>query len=170
MAKNIPNIEQSSCIPWIVMWLCLLVGCQDFQDQRTPYKSFVRIHIKPYNKEDKLRTLTIKDKDRVEILEGRAYTDYTYIFDVPLELDRTQRILEINYERETFRMNSSKRLTINYRKQAGLISHQRGCTYKYTLGGIKLTGERDQGRFAYKVINQTLSTFNDSDADIQIFL
>ena len=56
-----------------------------------------------------------------------------------------------------------KELTIYYKKKPVLISHQCGCTYKYTLENVVSSSS-----VKCKMINKELSVFNDSSIDVQV--
>jgi len=139
------------------MWLCTVVGCRDFKDYRTPYKSFVRVEFKTANKNDELPTITI--------------TNTTTGQECPREKDTYKLPLNSNASATQFQVilgsatTAPEKLTIDYQRETVLISHQCGCAYKYILEKVTPTFARE-----YKILNKELSTFNDSDIDVQIYL
>lgn len=135
-----------------IVWGFSIAGCRDFKDCRTPYKSFVVVTFIPINKDD---TAT----PNAAILEVLQQFPANKACELPLEPDAYFTTRHINSP------NFSDTLTIYYQKEAVLISHQGGCAYKYRLKKITSTlGGK------YKIINKELSTLNDSDIDVQIYL
>ena len=147
-------------------WAFVVTGCRDFEDYRTPCKSFVTIALKPIGKNDSLPNLTVvrRPTDRVEeekILEKYLINNVAYVSS-PLNPQVGSITLDIH---NSSAGGSQRTLTIHYQKEVVLVSHQCGCTYKYKLNKVTTT----QG-IKYKILHKELSTANDSTADIQVFL
>jgi len=142
-------------------WLLFITGCRDFQDHRTPYKSFVVVALEFIKKSDKLDKITIQTTPNGKPKELKFHdSGHKYFFGIPLEHNTDSVSLQVYLAPNT----PFKELTINYQKEAVLISHQCGATYKYTLKEITLTKGGQ-----YKIINKELSTLNDSQIDLQIY-
>jgi hypothetical protein len=139
-----------------------LAGCRDFQDCRTPYKSFVKVAFQPINKGTDTPTIaSIIDTATGTRIDSATATDIKpHTFELPLNCHTNT----VQFAIDSSSSASPDTLTIHYQREAVLISHQCGCTYKYVLKKVTST-------FAgkYKIINKELSTFNDSDIDVQIY-
>ena len=158
------HIIKKTSLPLLTaMWAFSIVGCRDFRDYRTPYKSFVTIAF--HRKQKDSQPIVIRNKVTDEILNPPLKklppaTDKP-IYNIPLDSSVDHMELEINDPSA----NSPKTLTIHYRKKAVLISHQCGCAYKYTLDKVAYTLDDK-----CKITNKELSTFNESYIDLQIYL
>jgi hypothetical protein len=84
-------------------------------------------------------------------------------YKIPLEPNQDSKITTINDSTITDG-TAPETLEIHYQKEAVLISHQCGSTYKYTLKKITSTFS---GK--YRIINKELSILNDSEIDVQIY-
>ena len=76
--KIIQYIGQCGRVPWIIVGLYLVAGCRDFQDDRTPYKSFVIVQFNCHNKNDNLEILAVKNLRTQEILNPPPVS-YTHL-------------------------------------------------------------------------------------------
>ena len=144
------------------MWSCSIVGCRDFKDHRTPYKSFVQIVFKPINKDDKLTITAITNiTTREKLVVDSSEKKITHGFSLDPNADFVQ--LDIH----TTPTSRTETLKIYYQREAVLISHQCGGAYKYIIKKIESTPG-----IKLKIINKNkaLSTFNDSHTDVQVYL
>jgi Family of unknown function (DUF6452) len=144
-----------------VVWACSIVGCRDFEDSRTPHKSFVRVMLKPINEGGELTVKKVAPgPDNSVLLQLQDFAN-DFSFQLPLDLNADSVQCDIHTSSPT----SPAKLTIHYHRQPVLISHQCGCAYQYVVKDVTVTSGAK-----LKIINERLSTFNDSDIDIQISL
>jgi Family of unknown function (DUF6452) len=159
-AKLLQHIYKNTGALLAIAWFLSLTSCRDFQDCRTPYKDSVAVAFRPINKEDALTIDSIYDKT----------TSISYKVDNKKPYDLLLLPLNIHANTTQFIIYSSSptspdTLTVTYKKEAVLISHQCGCAYKYVLKEVTSTGA---GRC--QIINKVLSTLNESNIDVQIYL
>lgn len=156
----IQHIKQNTSTLLAIVWLFSIAGCRDFKDHRTPYKSFVQIVFKPINKDDKLTITAITNITANEqLVVNSSEKKITGNFSLDPNTDFVR--LDIN----TTSTARTETLKIYYKREAVLISHQCGCTYKYIIKDIK-----SPPGIKVKRINKVLSTLNDSHTDVQIYL
>ena len=151
------HIKQNTFALLAVVWGFSITSCRDFEDCRTPYKSFVMVTFIPINKDDKL-TINAINAATIKIWQ---FPENKIAYEVPLNPDTGSVWLSITGSSAT----PLTTLTIHYQKEPVLISHQRGCAYKYMLK--KITSTLD-GK--HEIINRELSILNDSYIDVQIYL
>lgn len=156
----IQHIYKNTGALLVTAWLLSLTGCRDFQDCRTPYKDSVTVAFRPIDQEeeDKLAISFITDTATNTIYEVNQ-KPYNLLLPLNLHANTTQFIIYSSSP------TSPDILTITYKKEAVLISHQCGCAYKYVLQKVTSTGA---GRC--QIINKVLSTLNESNIDVQIYL
>jgi len=151
------RIAHSFLVTWTTVWLLTAVSCRDFEDERTHYKSSVRVEFKPDG----------KDKEKIKIssitVEGAATPlDISTVglsYDFPLDPDADSRVFVIHSDAP----NSPHTLTITYERVVSLISHQRGAQQEYVLKKVSSSFSKQP-----KMIHNHLS-YNNSESDVQIF-
>jgi hypothetical protein len=158
---TIRHIYKSTGALLAIAWLLSLTGCRDFQDCRTPYKDYVVVAFRPIDKEgeDKLAISSITDTATGQIYSVGKKPYELLLPPLNIHANTTQFIICSSSP------TSPDTLTITYKKEAVLISHQCGCAYKYVLKEVTFTGA---GRC--QIINKVLSTLNKSNIDVQIYL
>jgi Family of unknown function (DUF6452) len=144
-----------------IIWACSIVGCRDFEDARTPHESFVRVMLRPINESGKLTVKEVAKGPDNSVLLQLHYFANDLFFQLPLDLNADSVQCDIHTSSPT----SPTKLTIHYRRQPVLISHQCGCAYQYIIKDVTVTSGAK-----LRIINEKLSTFNDSAIDIQISL
>ena len=156
---TIPYIRPRTSILWVLVGVLPMTSCRDFQDSRTPYKSYIVVTCKSVDTNDSLTITNIqpaiesptidKSKDQLK-------------FRLPLSPNTDRISFDIT---STLLGPTPPSFTIKYHKQVVLISHEYGYTYKYVLKSIDSTSPA-----ACRIINKELSILQDSDTDVQIRL
>jgi len=158
--KVLQRIKKNILATLVIVWFFSISGCRDFKDYRTPYKSFVKVAFQPINKGDKLTITTITNTaTRKNLITHPFGNKLGCISSLDPNADSVQ--LDI----DTSPASAPKKLIIYYQREAVLISHQCGCAYKYIIKEVKSTSG-----IKHKILNKELSTLNDSDIDVQIYL
>ncbi len=144
------------------MWVFSTTGCRDFRDHRTPYKSYVKIKFKFVSQEKLL--ITVARVPVPEIGDGSTLYqpdgDKPVEFEAPFDPHTDSMKLYIHHASDP-----TKTLTIHYRKEVALVSHQCGCAHKYVLNSVASNfGAK------YRIINKELSIHNESAIDLEIYL
>ena len=150
-------MQQSSFTLLAIVCVFFISGCRDFEDSRTPYESFVIVEFHPVNKKDDIDITAI-----INVATGEELTLLANKY-AKLPLDPHTDVAQF----DIFRSSSTvaAELTIHYRREGVLISHQCGGAQKYVLEKITSTFV---GK--YKILNKELSTLNNSVIDVQIYL
>jgi hypothetical protein len=106
----IQRITQNISTLLIIAWLCAIVGCRDFKDYRTPYKSFVTGVLKPINEDDKL---TVTDITNTNTNTAEQIVLQKNFFKLPLDPNTNSVQFDIHDSSAT----SPKKLTIYYHRK-----------------------------------------------------
>ena len=134
-----------------------MMGCRDFQDARTPYKSYVTVEFSPTDDDEKLTISSIEQTANArEVFKPKGGA----VYEIPLD----SAVNTMTFSVHSNASDSPHTLTINYKKIISLISHERGGQYIYVLTKVTTTLGKE-----HKIINEQLSEVNDSPTDIQIY-
>ena len=144
-------------LAWGIMLLFTTTSCRDFQDERTPCKSFVEVAFKPKDKHTRLHIIAITEQASNRKWWFREQSSYN----LPLnpEADSTTFVIESTAP------TSPHTLTITYQRKVSLISHQRGAQLEFVLDQVKVGPNAAKD---VKLFNKRLSTFNTIRPDVQI--
>ena len=154
------RIQQNVRALLTVAWVFSITACRDFKDYRTPYKSFVKVMFEPINKNNRLPIAEITnakthEKPPMQHVSNKLVSE--------LSLDPNSN--SVQWYIHDSPPTSPKELTIYYQRKAVLISHRCGCAYEYMIKEIRVSSN-----MKLKIINESLSEFNESDIDVQISL
>jgi hypothetical protein len=153
----VKRIQQSYFTLFAVVCVFFISGCQDFEDSRTPYQSFVQVEFHPLNKKDGIditKIINIKTNEELTLFANKF---------ARFPLDPNADVVQFYIFRTSSDVNTE--LEIHYRREGVLISHQCGGAQKYVLEKIPPTFV---GK--YQILNKELSTLNESVIDVQIYL
>ena len=133
-------------------------GCRDFEDSRTPYKSFVTVAFHATSGKDDLDITAI-----TTIAATGEVLTLSVNKDVQLPLNPHTDVEQFAISRSS--VTATAELTIHYQREGVLVSHRCGGAQKYVLKKVVPTFS-----WKYAILNKELNMLNDSSVDVQIYL